>query len=69
MTNVPKRQSHTKLLNIKYQFFRKYVEVGTLHVLHIPGEEQMTDIFTKPFEDTTFMKRRYAVSGDKYNVI
>jgi hypothetical protein len=35
-----------KHLNIKYHFFHQYVEDGTISVLHIPGEQQMADIFT-----------------------
>jgi hypothetical protein len=32
MVNVPKMRPRTKHLNIKYHFFRKYVEDGTLQV-------------------------------------
>jgi hypothetical protein len=56
MATVPKMRPHTKHFNIKYHFFRKYVEDGTLQVLHIPGDDKMADIFTKPLEESTFQK-------------
>jgi hypothetical protein len=58
MANVPKMRPRTKHLNIKYHFFRQYVEDGTLSILHIPGEHQMADIFTKPLEKESFIKHR-----------
>jgi hypothetical protein len=58
MANVPKMRPRTKHLNVKYHFFRQYVEDGTLSILHIPGEHQMADIFTKPLEEESFIKHR-----------
>jgi hypothetical protein len=63
MANVPKMHPCTKHLNIKYHFFRQYVENGTLQVQFIPGEEQVADIFTKPLEEASFVSHRSRISG------
>jgi hypothetical protein len=63
MANVPKMRPRTKHLNIKYHFFRQYVEDGTLQVVHISGEDQMADVLTKPLEETSFQKHRQAIAG------
>jgi hypothetical protein len=42
MANVPKMCPRTKHLNIKYHFFRKFVEKGISQVLHIPGDKSQT---------------------------
>jgi hypothetical protein len=63
MANVPKMQPSTKHLNIKYHFFRQFVEDGTLQVEHIPGEDQMADVLTKPLEEASFQKHPHAIAG------
>ncbi len=63
MANVPKMRPRTKHLNIKYHFFRQFVEDGTLQVGHIPGEDQMADVLTKPLEEASFQKHRQAIAG------
>lgn len=47
LANVPKMHPRTRHLNIKYRFFRRYVQQGILQVLHISGADQAADIFTK----------------------
>jgi hypothetical protein len=39
------------------------VEDGTLQVEHIPGEEQMAEVLTKPLEKALFQKHCQAISG------
>ena len=56
MANVPEMPPRTKPLNIKYHFFKQFVEKGILQILHISGEKQITDIFMKPLEETTVTK-------------
>ncbi len=63
MANVPKMRPRTKHLNIKYHFFRQFVEDGSLQVEHIPGEDQMADVLTKPLEEASFQKHRRAIAG------
>jgi hypothetical protein len=44
MGAVPKMRPRTKHLNIKYHFFRQFVQKGILIVEHIAGELQIADI-------------------------
>ena len=63
LANVPKMRPRTKHINIKYHFFRQYIQDGTLKVQHIPGDEQVADIFTKPLDVVTFVKHRMVIMG------
>jgi hypothetical protein len=56
MANAPKMHPHTKHVNIKYHFFHQLVTKCILQVLHIAGEDQMADIFTKPLDLSLFIK-------------
>jgi hypothetical protein len=56
LANVPKMRPRTKHINIKYHFFRQYVQDGTLQVQHISGDDQAADILTKPLNYETFTK-------------
>jgi hypothetical protein len=44
MANVPKMRPRTKHLNVKYHFFRQFVQRGILLVEHIAGDLQMANI-------------------------
>jgi hypothetical protein len=63
MTNAPKMRPRTKHLNIKYHFFRQYVQRGILQVEHINGEDQSADIFTKPLDYAAFIRHRQSIMG------
>ncbi len=63
MTNVPKMRPRTKHLNIKYHFFRQFVETGILQILHITGEQQIADVLMKPLEEASFTKHRKKITG------
>jgi hypothetical protein len=63
MANVPKMRPRTKHLNIKYHFFRQFVQQGILSVRHIAGEEQLADVLTKALEFTTFARHRREIMG------
>ncbi len=63
MANVPKMRPRTKHLNVKYHFFRQFVQKGMLIVEHIAGERQMADILTKALEVVTFLKHRKKMMG------
>jgi hypothetical protein len=63
MANVPKMRPRTKHLNIKYHFFRQFVQQGILQVMHIAGEQQRADIFTKALNLMTFFKHRKSIMG------
>ncbi len=53
----------TKHLNIKYHFFRQFVQRGILIVEYISGELQIADILTKALEVVTFQKHRRKIMG------
>jgi hypothetical protein len=63
MANVPKMRPRTKHLNVKYHFFRQFVQKGMLIVEHIAGERQIADILTKALEVVTFLKHRKKMMG------
>jgi hypothetical protein len=63
MANVPKMRLRTKHLNIKYHFFRQFVQQGVLQVMHIAGEQQIANIFTKALDLMTFLKHRKSIMG------
>jgi hypothetical protein len=63
MANVPKMRPRTKHLNVKYHFFRQFVQKGILIVEHIAGNLQMADILTKALEVLTFQKHRKKIMG------
>jgi hypothetical protein len=63
LAKVPKMRPRTKHLNIKYHFFRQYVQQGILQVIHVAGTEQVADIFTKALDLLTFQKHRRRIMG------
>jgi hypothetical protein len=63
MANVPKMRPRTKHLNIKYHFFRQFVQQGVLQVMHIAGEQQIADIFTKALDLMTCLKHCKSIMG------
>ncbi len=63
MANVPKMRPRTKHLNIKYHFFRQYVQKGILQVVHISGVDQAADIFTKALDLVSFQRHRKKIMG------
>jgi hypothetical protein len=63
MANVPKMRPRTKHLNIKYHFFRQYVQKGILQVVHIAEADQAADIFTKALDLVSFQRHRKKIMG------
>jgi hypothetical protein len=63
LAKATKMHPRTKHINIKYHFFRQYAQDGTLQVQHIPGEDQLADIFTKPLDVMTFVKHCNSIMG------
>jgi hypothetical protein len=63
MANVPKMHPRTKHLNIKYHFFRQYVQKGILQVVHKAGVDQAADIFTKALDLVSFQHHRNKIMG------
>jgi hypothetical protein len=54
MAKVPKMRPRTKHLNIEYHHFRQHGQSGLLSIHAVSTNDQITDIFTKPLNETTF---------------
>jgi hypothetical protein len=63
MAKAPKMRPRTKHLNIKYHHFREEVEKGTVSIYHVATGEQMTDMLTKPLDETLFERHRKKMMG------
>ncbi len=63
MANVPKMRPRTKHLNIKYHFFRQFVQQGILIVEYIAGELQIANLLMKALEVVTFQRHRKKIMG------
>ena len=56
ITENPVQHSRTKHIDIKYHFIREHVMNGTVELYFVPSEKQLADIFTKPLDESTFLK-------------
>ncbi|KAJ9552694.1 hypothetical protein OSB04_016739 [Centaurea solstitialis] len=54
IANNPMLHSKTKLIEIRYHFIRDHVMNGDIELDFVPTDYQLTDIFTKPFDETRF---------------
>ena len=54
----PVQHFRTKHIDIRYYFIRDLVEEKIISLHHIPTENQLADIFTKPFDETRFESLR-----------
>jgi len=59
----PKFTPRTKHIAIKYHHFRKFVSDRTIQISHIDTKEQITDIFTKPLDEATFVYLQAKLMG------
>ena len=50
----PVQHSRTKHIDIRHHFIRDLVEEKIISLHHIPTENQLVDIFTKPLDATQF---------------
>jgi hypothetical protein len=41
---------------VRYHFLRDNVEKGTIVLSHVPTQDQLADIFTKPLDQATFVR-------------
>lgn len=48
----------TKHIEIKYHFIREHVQKGTIDIQFVKPEDQLADIFTKPFCEDRFCSLR-----------
>jgi hypothetical protein len=63
MANVPKMRPRTKHLNIKYHFFRQFVQQGIFIVEYVAGELQIADLLTKALEVIAFQRHCKKIMG------
>jgi hypothetical protein len=50
--------SRTKHIEVRYHFLRDNVEKGTIVLGHVPAQDQLADIFTKPLDQAIFVRLR-----------
>ena len=55
--------SRSKHIDIRYHFVREKVEEGILEISHVPTENNLADIFTKPLTTEVFVRLRDAIMG------
>jgi hypothetical protein len=51
----------TKHIEVRYHFLRDNVEKGAIVLSHVPTQDQLADIFTKPLDKATFVRLRGAL--------
>jgi hypothetical protein len=54
----PVLHSRTKHIEVRYHFLRDNVEKGNIDLIHVPTENQLVDILTKPLDQATFARLR-----------
>ena len=54
----PVQHSKTKHIDIRHHFLRDHVNKGDIKMDGIGTEDQLADIFTKPFDENRFCKLR-----------
>lgn len=55
--------SRTKHIALKYHHFRSYVERKLIDIVHVQSRDQISDILTKPLEETAFKYLRRKLCG------
>ena len=56
ITHNPVQHSRTKHIDVKHHFLRDHVEKKDIKIMHVPTEDQLADIFTKPLCESRFSK-------------
>jgi hypothetical protein len=54
----PVLHSKTKHIEVRYHFLRDHVEKGDIELSYVSTQDQLADIFTKPFDHATFARLR-----------
>ena len=63
LLKVPKTRARTKHINLKYHFFRQYVDNGEITVHHINTEDQPADMLTKSLKAPLLARHRCTLMG------
>ena len=53
----------TKHITLKYHWFKKYVIDGLIEIRHMSTIYQLTNMFSKPLDETTFKRLRKTTCG------
>ena len=70
ITNNPVQHSRTKHIDIRHHFLRDHEAKGDISLQGVRSEEQLADIFTKPLDESTFVRLRSELNVlDASNVI
>ena len=54
----PVQHSRTKHIDIRHHFLRDHEAKGDISLQGVRSEEQLADIFTKPLDESTFVRLR-----------
>ena len=54
LANNPVSHSRTKHIDIQHHFLRDHEAKGDIEIHHVSTEKQLTDIFTKPLDESRF---------------
>jgi hypothetical protein len=63
MVRLPRIRPRTKHINLKYHHFREHVKNGMITIQEVSTEQQIADIFTKPLNESLFIKHRRRITG------
>ena len=54
ISNNPVLHSRTKHIDIRYHFIRDHIQKGDIELYFISTDNQLADLFTKPFDESRF---------------
>ena len=70
IVNNPVQHSRTKHIDIRHHFLRDHVARNDILLCGVRSEDQLADIFTKPLDESTFVRLRSELNVlDASNVI
>ena len=58
LANNPVHHARTKHIDIRHHFLRDHEAKGDISITHVSIDDQLTDIFTKPLDETKFCTLR-----------
>ena len=70
LTNNPVSHSRTKHIDVRHHFLRDHEAKGDIEIRHVSTEKQLTNIFTKPLDESRFCALRSELNIlDSRNVV
>jgi hypothetical protein len=58
LSNNPIFHAITKHIEVHHHYIQEQVQNGSMKITHVPSQDQIADIFTKPLGCTSFYKLR-----------